>query len=83
MLCEIVVICSCIAFAIHYNNVSCILGLCLIKLVSAIRLDWISAHDAFNFCTSHVRAFFMHTFSLFIPILSCVIFLFFLSLSLS
>ena len=56
---------------------------CLIKLVSAIRLDWISAHDAFNFCTSHVHAFFMRTFSLFIPILSCVVFLFFLSLSLS
>ena len=56
---------------------------CLIKLVSAIRLDWVSAYDAFNFCTSHVHAFFMHMFSLFIPILSYVVFLFFLSFSLS
>ena len=59
----------------------------LIKLVSVVRLDWVSAHDAFNVCTSHVHAFFMHTFSLFIPILSCVVFcsffFFFFSLSLS
>ena len=57
----------------------------LIKLVSVVRLDWVSAHDAFNVCTSHVHAFFMHTFSLFIPILSCVVFCSssFFSLSLS
>ena len=54
---------------------------CLIKLVSAIRLDWVSAYDAFNFCTSHVHAFFMHTFCLLFPILSmCCVSFFSLSL---
>ena len=46
-----------------------------------VGLDWVFTHDAFNFCTSHVYAFFMHTF-LFFPILSCAV-LCSLSLSLS
>ena len=39
-----------------------------------VGLDWIFTYDAFKFCTSHVRAFFMHTLYLFIPILSYVVF---------
>ena len=36
---------------------SCILGLCAcLNNVSAIRLDWVSTHDAFYLCTTHVHA---------------------------
>ena len=38
---------------------------CLIKTVSAISLNWVSTHDIFKFCTSHVHAFFMHKFFFF------------------
>ena len=51
--------------------------------MSVVRLDWVFALDAFNFCTSHVRAFF-HASVLFIFLFwTCVLFLFSLSLSLS
>ena len=40
----------------HYRIV------CLIKIVNAVRFNWVFAHDAFNFCMSHVHAFFKHTF---------------------
>ena len=56
---------------------------CLIKLVSAIRLDWVFPMILLIFCTSHVHAFFMHTFFLFIPFLStCCVSFYSLSLSL-
>ena len=55
----------------------------MIKLVSAVRFGLGFSHNAFKFCTSHVHAFFMHTFFIFIPILSMCCVLFFLSLSLS
>ena len=36
---------------------SCILGLCAcLNNVRAIRLDWVSTHDAFYLCTTHVHA---------------------------
>ena len=54
---------------------------CLIKFVSAVRLDWVLAHDAFKFCTSYVHAFFKHMFFLSFLFWTCV--LFSLSLSLS
>ena len=74
-------ICSCIAFSLHYNNVSCILDVWLIIVVWVlVGLDWVFTNDAFKFCTSHVLAFLMHTLYLFIPILSYVVFY---SLSLS
>ena len=47
-----------------------------------VGLDWVFTHYAFNFCMSHVHAFFMHTFYLFFPILCCDVFCS-LSLSLS
>ena len=58
---------------------------CLIKLMSAARLDQVSAHDTFNFCTSHVHAFFFHAYVLsFLPFLSmCCVSFCSLSLSLS
>ena len=78
------VICSCIAFSLHFNNVSYILDVCLIIVKCVlVGLDWVFTHDAFKFCMSHVYAYFMCTYS-FIPIsgLWCVISLS-LSLSLS
>ena len=54
----------------------------MIKIVSVVRLDWVFAYDAFNFCTSHVRAFF-HASVLFIFLFELVFCFFSLSLSLS
>ena len=34
----------------------------MIKIMSVVRLDWVFALDAFNFCMSHVHTFFKHTF---------------------
>ena len=51
-------ICSCIAFSLHYNNVSCILDVWLIIVVWVlVGLNWVFTYDAFNFCTSHVHAY--------------------------
>ena len=52
-----------------------LLDVCLIIDVSAVRFGLGFSHDAFNLCTSHVHAFFMHTFFLFFPIISmcCVL----------
>ena len=85
-LCCFDVICSCIAFSLHYNNVSCILNLWLtIVDCVLVDLDWVFTHDVFKFCTSHVHAFFMHKY-LFFSILCfwlwCVLFSLSLSLSL-
>ena len=49
--------------------------------MSVVRLDWVFALDAFNFCTSHVRAFF-HASVLFIFLFELVFCFFSLSLSL-
>ena len=45
-----------------------------------VGLDWVFIHDAFKFCTSHVHAYFMHTY-LFFPFLVCIVMCCTLSLS--
>ena len=67
------VICSCIAFSLHYNNGSCILDVCLIIVDCVlVGLDWVCTHDAFKFCMSDVRAFFMYvSFPFYSLFLSC------------
>ena len=67
------VICSCIAFSLHYNNGSCILDVCLtIVDCVLVGLDWVCTHDAFKFCMSDVRAFFMYvSFPFYYLFLSC------------
>ena len=77
-------ICSCIAFSLHFNNVLCILDVCLIILECVlVGLDWVFTHDAFIFCILHVHAFFMYTLFLFFSFLCFLSWsvLFFLSLS--
>ena len=77
--CEIVSICSCITFSLHSNYVSCIIDVCLIIVECVpVGFDWVSPMMQFKFCTSHVHAYFMHTYP-FIPIYGCD----FVSLSLS
>ena len=77
--CEIVSICSCITFSLHSNYVSCIIDVCLIIVECVlVGFDWVSSMMQFKFCTSHVHAYFMHTYP-FIPIYGCD----FVSLSLS
>ena len=84
-LCEIFVICSCIASSTPYNNVSCILGLCAwLNLWVLLGLDWVFPIMLLNFA----RHTFMHSsciHSLFsFLFLACVVFCSFsLSLSLS
>ena len=42
-------VCSCIAFSLHYNNVSCILDVWLIIVVWVlVGLYWVFTHDAFK-----------------------------------
>ena len=83
--CESNLIWPCIASSLHYNYVPCILDVCdYLFLLSAVRFGLGFTHDTFNLCTSHVHAFFMHTFFLFFPILSmCCVSFYSLSLSLS
>ena len=53
----IVITCSWITFYVHYNIVSCILGLSdWFFLVSVVRLDWVFAYNAIYFCTSYAYA---------------------------
>ena len=61
--CEIVAICSCIAFSLHSNNVSCIIDVCLIIVKCVlVGFDWVSPVMQFKFCTLHVHACFTHTY---------------------
>ena len=61
---------------------SCILGLCAcLNNVSVVRLDWVSTHDAFYLCTTHVHALHILIPS-FLHLNVFIVFLFF-SLSLS
>ena len=77
---------SCIAFHLHFHNVSCIIDVCwLICELCAVRFGLGWTHDVFIFNTSHVHAFFHASvpFLFTISVLGCdVVFLFF-SLSLS
>ena len=78
---EIAITCSCIAYSLHYNYVSCILGECAWLLMWVlIGLDWVFPMMLLIFA----RHMFMQTFFLFFPIRSiCRVSFYSLSLSLS
>ena len=77
---EIAITCSCIAYSLHYNYVSCILGECAWLLMWVlIGLDWVFPMMLLIFA----RHMFMQTFFLFFPIRSiCRVSFYSLSLSL-
>ena len=78
--------CSCIASHLHFNNVSCIINVCLLCWNHVCWQDWIGLSPwCFYYCMSHARAFFMHTYNFILYLIDidlCLV-LFFLSLSLS
>ena len=77
------VICSWITSLLHYNNVLCILDVCLFIVDCVlVGLDWVFTHDVFKFCTSHVHAY-VFSFLFFSLLSGCDVFSLSLSLSLS
>ena len=85
-LCEIVVIWSCVASSIHYNNVSCICWICAwLNLWVLLGLDWVFPMILLIFaCHMFMHSLCIRSF-LFFSILNlcCVSFCSLLSLSLS